>query len=51
MINIGFTGDFCPQERVEIKYVAGNWKETFADVKPFFDRNQLNVIETKIDGD
>lgn len=45
MINIGFTGDFCPRDRFEKAYLAGNWKESFTGVKSFFDENILNVID------
>ncbi len=45
MINIGFTGDFCPWDRFEKVYLDGNWKEALADIKPYFDGNNLNVID------
>ncbi len=45
MINIGFTGDFCPWGRTEERFLKGNWKDSFTQIKPFFDENQLNVID------
>ena len=45
MINIGFTGDFCPWDRFEKIYSTGNWKECFTEIKSFFYGNHLNVID------
>ncbi len=45
MITIGFTGDFCPWLRVETEFKANNWEPLFKEVKPFFDENDLNVID------
>lgn len=56
MIKIGFTGDFCPWLRVESEVRTNNWKPLFEDVKPFFDQNDLNVLDlecpltTSVDG-
>lgn len=45
MINIGFTGDFCPWRRVEEQFKTGNWHHLLDDVKPFFDQNDLNILD------
>lgn len=45
MIKIGFTGDFCPWLRVENEFKANNWQSLFQEVKPFFDENDLNVLD------
>lgn len=45
MIKIGFTGDFCPWLRVGEKFKTGNWQALFEEVKPFFDGNDLNVLD------
>lgn len=45
MINIGFTGDFCPIGRMEDLFLKGEWKKSFSGIKPFFDHNQLNIID------
>ena len=45
MISVGFTGDFCPWLRVENDFKANNWQSLFKDVKPFFDENDLNVLD------
>ena len=45
MIKIGFTGDFCPWLRVENEVQASNWQPLFQEVKPFFDENDLNVLD------
>ena len=45
MINIGFTGDFCPWLRVENEVNANNWQPIFKEVKSFFDENDLNVLD------
>ena len=36
MINIGFTGDFCPWLRVEEQFNKDNWENIFESVLPFF---------------
>jgi poly-gamma-glutamate capsule biosynthesis protein CapA/YwtB (metallophosphatase superfamily) len=56
MIKIGFTGDFCPWQRIENKVLKNdNWQELFNSVKPFFDENDFNIMELEcpltIDGD
>ena len=45
MIKIGFTGDFCPWLRVENEVKANNWQPLFQEVKSFFDKNDLNVLD------
>lgn len=45
MITVGFTGDFCPWLRVENEFKANNWQALFEEVKPFFDANDLNVLD------
>ena len=45
MIKVGFTGDFCPWLRVESEFKANNWQQLFKDVKPFFEQNDLNVLD------
>ena len=44
-VTIGFTGDFCPINRVERLYIAGNWKTIFDGVKTYFDDNDFNIID------
>lgn len=44
-INIGFTGDFCPWNRVEDLFFTGNWQDAFASVLPFFQENHLNIAD------
>lgn len=44
-VKIGFAGDFCPWMRTEEVYKSGDWKKMFDSVKPFFDENDLNVID------
>ncbi len=56
MIKIGFTGDFCPWQRIENRVLKNdNWQELFNSVKPFFDENDYNIMELEcpltIDGD
>lgn len=45
MITIGFTGDFCPWLRVEDRFKSNDWKSLFESVQPFFNANDLNVID------
>lgn len=45
MIKIGFTGDFCPINRIEEEFISGNWKHLFSEVIDFFQFNDLNVID------
>lgn len=45
MINIGFTGDFCPWGRTEDRFLSGVWKDSFDEIKPFFDENQFNILD------
>jgi poly-gamma-glutamate synthesis protein (capsule biosynthesis protein) len=45
MIKIGFTGDFCPWMRVEEHYKNNTWKPLFESVLPFFNQNDLNVLD------
>jgi poly-gamma-glutamate capsule biosynthesis protein CapA/YwtB (metallophosphatase superfamily) len=46
MIKIGFTGDFCPWQRIENCMLESNdWKHLFDSVKPFFDKNDFNIME------
>lgn len=45
MIQIGFTGDFCPWMRVEEHYKNNTWKPLFESVLPFFNQNDLNVLD------
>jgi poly-gamma-glutamate synthesis protein (capsule biosynthesis protein) len=45
MVKIGFTGDFCPWLRVEDKHKENNWKHLFESVHPFFNKNDLNVLD------
>lgn len=45
MITIGFTGDFCPWRRMEEKFRKGEWKQLLDDVVPFFEGNDLNIID------
>lgn len=45
MVSIGFTGDFCPWERMEHAFLSGTWQAGLSDVKPFFDSNDLNIID------
>jgi len=45
MIQVGFTGDFCPWKRVQETYQTGNWQSMFSEVLPFFQANDLNVLD------
>lgn len=45
MINIGFTGDFCPWLRVEDAFRNNDWQTRFESVVPFFKANDLNVLD------
>jgi poly-gamma-glutamate synthesis protein (capsule biosynthesis protein) len=45
MIKVGFTGDFCPWLRVENQFKTGEWKTMFDTVLPFFEANDLNVLD------
>ena len=45
MIQVGFTGDFCPWLRVESEFKTGNWQPLFESVQPFFYQNDLNVLD------
>ncbi|WP_445715178.1 CapA family protein [Flavobacterium sp.] len=45
MINIGFTGDFCPWLRIEEEFNSGNISKVFETVTPFFMSNDLNVLD------
>lgn len=44
-ISIGFTGDFCPMARIEEQFETGDWKPLFDEVRPFFLKNDLNIID------
>lgn len=44
MVSIGFAGDFCPWKRMESTLLNEVWQESLSDVKPFFDKNDLNII-------
>lgn len=45
MFKIGFTGDFCPRLRIEKMLQNVDWKKSFDTVIPFFEENDLNVID------
>ena len=45
MMKIGFTGDFCPWLRIENEFKSDNWQPLFKEVKPFFDANDLNILD------
>jgi poly-gamma-glutamate synthesis protein (capsule biosynthesis protein) len=45
MIQIGFTGDFCPWLRVEKAFQKDNWQPLLDSVRPFFLQNDLNVLD------
>ncbi|WP_375585616.1 CapA family protein [Cyclobacterium xiamenense] len=44
-IKIGFTGDFCPWQRVQDGFISGDWTERFQEVLPFFRENDCNIID------
>lgn len=44
-IKIGFTGDFCPWQRVQDRFFNGNWMGGFREVLPFFHENDCNIID------
>lgn len=44
-VSIGFTGDFCPMDRILKQFNLGQWKQTFDEVRPFFMENDLNIID------
>jgi poly-gamma-glutamate synthesis protein (capsule biosynthesis protein) len=45
MKSIGFTGDFCPWERIETEHLKQQDQECFKSVVPFFEKNDLNIID------
>lgn len=45
MIRIGFTGDFCPWQRIEELYRSYTWESAFSSVRPFFEDNDFNVVD------
>ena len=45
MIQVGFTGDFCPWLRIESEFKNNNWQPLFESVQPFFKQNDLNVLD------
>jgi poly-gamma-glutamate synthesis protein (capsule biosynthesis protein) len=45
MIQIGFTGDFCPWKRVEDQLKTADNESLFGTVRPFFAANDLNVLD------
>ncbi len=45
MIQIGFTGDFCPWMRIEENFKNDSWKPLFESVVPFFNQNDLNILD------
>lgn len=45
MIQVGFTGDFCPWKRVEQTFQKGDWAYMFSEVLPFFQQNDLNILD------
>ena len=45
MISIGLTGDFCPWKRIEKDFNINKCKNLFDTVKPFFDKNDLNILD------
>ena len=45
MIQIGFTGDFCPWMRIEEQHKRDQWKPLFENVVPFFNQNDLNILD------
>ena len=45
MIQIGFTGDFCPWMRIEEQHKRDQWKPLFETVVPFFNQNDLNILD------
>ena len=45
MIQIGFTGDFCPWLRVEKAFQNDNWQPLLDSARPFFLQNDLNVLD------
>jgi poly-gamma-glutamate synthesis protein (capsule biosynthesis protein) len=46
-INILFTGDFCPHNRIEQLSKVGNYKAVFNDFINVFDGNDLNVTDVE----
>ena len=45
MISIGFTGDFCPWQRIEEGYSDLTCERLFHEVQPFFEENDLNILD------
>jgi poly-gamma-glutamate capsule biosynthesis protein CapA/YwtB (metallophosphatase superfamily) len=45
VVKIGFTGDFCPQGRIEELYHSGQWQPLFEQVKEVLDANDLNIVD------
>jgi poly-gamma-glutamate capsule biosynthesis protein CapA/YwtB (metallophosphatase superfamily) len=44
-ISVGFTGDFCPIERVEKACLSNQWHNTLESIKPFFVKNDFNILD------
>ena len=44
-VSIGFTGDFCPWERMEKAYFEKTWKNSLSPVQGFFTQNDFNVLD------
>lgn len=44
-ISVGFTGDFCPMGRMEEICLSNQWHETLESIKPFFDKNDFNILD------
>jgi poly-gamma-glutamate synthesis protein (capsule biosynthesis protein) len=44
-VHIGFTGDFCPWERMEQVFLDSSWKKFLEPVIDFFLDNHFNIID------
>lgn len=44
-VKVGFTGDFCPQGRVEKQFLHGDWHLLFAEIRSELLANDLNVVD------
>ncbi|CAD5253026.1 MULTISPECIES: CapA family protein [unclassified Imperialibacter] len=45
MVKIGFTGDFCPQERIEKAYHQGEWQLYFEEIRVELSKNDLTIAD------
>lgn len=42
---IGFTGDFCPINRLDLALKNNNWEQGFSSIKPLLRSSHLNIVD------